>query len=378
MRAPETIRSAYRLSKVVCRRPRTSGHGKRETPLADGRMESRTTYLPSFQPIISTRPHPSTMANPKGYVLEQAALEFAEATSKPPFLFQIPPEEGRKAVDGVQDSQIFKPDVDEKWIQVPGGPNGDVPTRIVKPKGSTGSLPVLLYTHGAGWVFGDAHTHDRLVRDLCVGTGAAVVFPEYIRAPDKQYPSQNEEAYTVAKWIFEHGKDESLDASKVVISGDSVGGNMAIALNIMAKERGEFDFKAAALFYPVTDANFESGSYHEFAEGYFLARDGMKWFWDQYTTDETKRAEITASPLRATKEQLAFFPPTLVVTAECDVLRDQGEAFAAKLREAGVKVTAVRYGGIIHDFVMVNSMHETNAAKGAIAQAVAHLKEHLW
>lgn len=317
------------------------------------------------------------MANPHGYALEPEALKFCEATSKPPFLYQIPPEEGRKAVDSVQDEPIDKPEVDEKWIDVQGGPNGKVPTRILKPKGAKGTLPVVLYTHGAGWVFGDAHTHDRLVRDLCVGTGAAVVFPEYIRAPDAKYPSQNEESYTVAKWVVEKGKEEGLDGSNMVISGDSVGGNMAIALNLMAKERGDVKFKAAALFYPVTDANFESGSYKEFAEGYFLARDGMKWFWDQYTTDEKKRAEITASPLRATEEQLAFFPPTLVITAECDVLRDQGEAFAAKLRKAGVKVTAVRYGGIIHDFVMVNSLHNTQAAKHAVAQAVAFLKAGL-
>ena len=317
------------------------------------------------------------MANPHGYALEKAALEFCEATSKPPFLYQLPPEEGRKAVDDVQNSSISKPDVEDKWIEVKGGPTGSVKTRILKPKGAKGTLPVVFYTHGAGWVFGDAHTHDRLVRDLCVGTGAAVVFPEYIRAPDQHYPAQNEQSYAVAKWVVEHGKDEGLDGSRIVISGDSVGGNMAIALNLMAHERGDVKFKGAALFYPVTDANFDSGSYKEFAEGYFLARDGMKWFWDQYTTDEKQRAEITASPLRATEKQLAFFPPTLVITAECDVLRDQGEAFAAKLRKAGVKVTAVRYGGIIHDFVMVNSLHDTEASKHAIAQAVSFLKAAL-
>lgn len=317
------------------------------------------------------------MANPHGYALEPAALEFCEATSKPPFLYQIPPEEGRKAVDSVQDSPIDKPDVDEKWIDVDGGKIGKVPTRILKPKGAKGTLPVVFYTHGAGWVFGDAHTHDRLVRDLCVGTGAAVVFPEYTHAPDAHYPTQNEQTYAVAKWVVEHGADEKLDGSRMVISGDSVGGNMAIVLNLMSFERRDVKFKGAALFYPVTHADFETGSYKEFAEGYFLARDGMKWFWDQYIPDKNERAEPTASPLNASEKQLASFPPTLVITCECDVLRDEGEAFAAKLRRAGVKVTAVRYGGIIHDFVMVNSLHDTNAAKAAVAQAVAHLKAAL-
>nr|WP_286932408.1 alpha/beta hydrolase [Microbacterium sp.] len=316
-------------------------------------------------------------ANPHNIALEPAAQEFVEATSTPPFLYQLPPEEGRKTVDQVQDEEISKPEIDEEWITVEGGPTGSVPTRIVRPKGAAGILPVVLYTHGAGWVFGDAHTHDRLVRDLAVGTGAAVVFPEYVRAPEAKYPSQNEQSYAVAQWIVQHGAEHNLDPERVVISGDSVGGNMAIALNLMGHERGDVTFRAAALFYPVTNAAFDTESYETFAEGYFLARDGMKWFWDQYTTDESERAEITASPLRATEEQLAFFPPTLIITAEADVLRDEGEAFAAKLRRAGVEVTQVRYGGIIHDFVMVNSLHDTPQAKAAVAQAVAHLQAAL-
>lgn len=316
-------------------------------------------------------------ANPHDIALEPAAQAFAEATSEPPFLYQLPPEEGRKAVDQVQDEEISKPEIDEEWITVEGGPTGEVSTRIVRPKGATGTLPVVLYTHGAGWVFGDAHTHDRLVRDLAVGTGAAVVFPDYQRAPEQQYPSQNEQSYAVAQWIVQHGAEKSLDPERIVISGDSVGGNMAIALNLMGHERGDVSFRGAALFYPVTNAAFDTESYETFAEGYFLAREGMKWFWDQYTTDEAQRAEITASPLRATEEQLAFFPPTLIITAEADVLRDEGEAFAAKLRRAGVEVTQTRYGGVIHDFVMVNSMHEMPPARAAVAQAVDHLKRLL-
>jgi len=318
-----------------------------------------------------------TTANPRGIALEPAAQAFVEATANPPFLYQLSPEDGRAAVDGVQDSEIWKPEVDEEWITVEGGPTGSVRVRIVRPKGATGVLPVVLYTHGAGWVFGDAHTHDRLVRDLAVGTGAAVVFPEYDRAPEHRYPVQNEQSYAVAQWVVQHGADEDLDGSTVAIAGDSVGGNMAIALNLMAAERGDVSFTGAVLFYPVTDAAFDTPSYEEFAEGYFLAREGMRWFWDQYTTSEEERAQVTASPLRATEEQLASFPPTLVVTGEADVLRDEGEAFAAKLRRAGVEVTAVRYGGIIHDFVMVNSMHDTPQARAAVAQAVAHLRAAL-
>ncbi|WP_280252254.1 alpha/beta hydrolase [Nocardia abscessus] len=315
--------------------------------------------------------------NPLGISLEPAAQEFVDATSQPPFLYQLPPEEGRKAVDGVQDSPIFKPEIDEEWITVEGGPTGSVRVRIVKPQGATGTLPVIVYTHGAGWVFGDAHTHDRLVRDLAVGAHAAVVFPEYDRSPDVRYPVANEQSYRVVQWVTAEGAQKGLDSSRIAIAGDSVGGNMAIALTLMAKERGDVSFVQQVLFYPVTDANFDTGSYQQFAEGYFLTREGMKWFWDQYTTSAEDRAQITASPLRATTEQLTGLPPALVITAEADVLRDEGEAFAGKLRAAGVPVTQVRYGGIVHDFVMVNSLHDTHAAKAAVAQAVATLRAAL-
>lgn len=311
--------------------------------------------------------------NPRDIALEPAAQAFVDATAEPPYLFQLDPADGRKAVDSVQDEPIFKPEIDEEWIEVPGGPSGTVKLRIVKPIGATGALPVILYIHGAGWVFGDAHTHDRLVRDLAVGTGAAVVFPEYDRSPEVRYPHALEQGYTAARWVVASGAEKDLDGTRLAVAGDSVGGNLATALTLLAKQRGDVAFVAQLLFYPVTDASFDTASYREFADGYFLTRDGMKWFWDQYTTSETDRAQITASPLRASLEQLAGLPQALVITGEADVLRDEGEAYAAKLRRAGVDVTAVRYQGIVHDFVMVNALHDTHAAKAAVAQGVAFL-----
>ncbi|MDT0482597.1 alpha/beta hydrolase [Streptomyces doebereineriae] len=307
-------------------------------------------------------------------VLEPAAQAFAEATANPPYLFDLGPAEGRKTVDEVQSGEIAKPAVDEEWVTVQGGPTGSVRTRIVKPAGATGTLPVVIYLHGAGWVFGNAHTHDRLVRELAVGTGAAVVFPEYDLSPEARYPVAVEQNYTVARWVVEQGAAKGLDATRIAVAGDSVGGNMTAALTLMAKERGDVPLVQQVLFYPVTDASFDTGSYRQFAEGYFLRRDAMQWFWDQYTTDEKQRAEITASPLRASVDQLRDLPPALVITAEADVLRDEGEAYANRLREAGVPVTAVRYQGIIHDFVMLNALRETHAAEAAIAQAVSTLR----
>ncbi|MFE6710648.1 alpha/beta hydrolase [Streptomyces sp. NPDC057695] len=311
-------------------------------------------------------------------VLEPAAQAFADATAQPPFLYQIPVAEGRKAVDDVQSGDgVAMPAVEEEWVTVHGGPTGDVRARIVRPHGSTGVLPVVLYLHGAGWVFGNAHTHDRLVRELAVGTGAAVVFPEYDLSPEVRYPVAIEQNYTVAQWIAREGHHKGLDGTRIAVAGDSVGGNMTAALTLMAKRRGDVTFVQQVLFYPVTDASFDTGSYHEFGEGYFLRRDAMQWFWDQYTTDEAERAQTTASPLRATLGQLADLPPALVITAEADVLRDEGEEYAAKLRSAGVPVTALRVQGVIHDFVMLNALRGTRGAELALGVATDILRKAL-
>ncbi|MGV9308752.1 MULTISPECIES: alpha/beta hydrolase [unclassified Nonomuraea] len=294
-------------------------------------------------------------------VLEPAAQAFADATANPPYLFELPPEEGRKAVDQVQSPEI----------EVPGTTRETVENlTIFRPADATGPLPVILYIHGAGWVFGNDHTHGRLARELARGTGAAVVFVNYSLSPEARYPVANQQNRAALHWVLTHGATFGLDAARIAVAGDSVGGNMAAALTLTAREH----LKAQVLFYPVTDAGFDTGSYRQFATGYFLRRDAMQWFWDQYTTSDEQRAEITASPLRATTEDLAGLPPALVITAEADVLRDEGEAYADKLRQAGVPVVAVRYQGVIHDFVMLNALRDTHAAEAAINQAVSFLK----
>src|SRR3984957_19375486 len=288
-------------------------------------------------------------------VLEPAAQEFAAATAKPPYLFDLGPQNGREVVDQVQSGEISKPDAVIEELSVPT-PSGNVPTRIIRPKGASCVLPVILYLHGAGWVFGNHHTHDRLVRELAAGTGAAVVFPDYSLSPEARYPVAIEQAYAVLLWIHDTGTAHGLDPSRIAVAGDSVGGNMSAALTLLAKQRHGPELAAQVLFYPVTDASFDTGSYHQFATGYFLRRDAMRWFWDQYTTDPAQRAEITASPLRATTDELSGLPPALVIVGEADPLRDEGEAYAAQLRAAGVPVTSVRYNGTIHDFVMLNAL----------------------
>jgi acetyl esterase len=311
-------------------------------------------------------------------VLEPAAQQFADDTANPPYLFDLPVSDGRKLVDSVQDGDIPAPAADVVDLTVPGGPSGTVSITIYRPAGSVGELPVILYTHGAGWVFGDAHTHDRLVRELTTRAEAATVFVNYPLSPEARYPTAIEEIYAALEWIGESGAEQNLDPNRIAVAGDSVGGNMTAAITLMAKQRGGPRITAQLLYYPVTDANFDTGSYHQFATGYWLRRDAMQWFWDQYTTDPAQRAEITASPLRATPDELADLPQALVIVGEADVLRDEGEAYAANLRAAGVPVTAVRFQGIIHDFVMVNALRDTHAAKAATAMGGAFLREALY
>jgi acetyl esterase/lipase len=279
-------------------------------------------------------------------------------------------------LDELQAAPIDKLPVHDRWITVPADV-GDVRVRIIRPPDAVGTLPVILYMHGGGWVLGNADTHDRLVRELAVGTGAAVVFVEYDRSPEARYPVAIEQGYATAQWIVREGAANELDANRIAVAGDSVGGNMTAALTLMAAERGDVRFVHQSMYYPVTDAAMDTGSYEQFAEGYFLTAKMMAWFWEAYEPDVERRMAPFASPLRANDEQLAGLPPALVVVGEADVLRDEGEAYAARLRAAGTAVTAVRYDGITHDFLMLNALSDTQATRTAIAQAIDVLRNAL-
>src|SRR3954464_9031832 len=306
-------------------------------------------------------------------VLEPASQGLVEATAGPPFLHELSPTEARAVLDQLQAAPIDKLPVDDRWTTVPADV-GDGPVRIVRPPDAAGTLPVILYMHGGGWVLGNADTHDRLVRELAVGTGAAVVFVEYDRAPEARYPVAIEQGYATARWIVNEGAANQLDPTRIAVAGDSVGGNMAAALTLMARERGDVRFVHQSMYYPVTDAAMDTGSYEQFAEGYFLTAKMMAWFWDAYEPDVERRLEPLASPIRASDEQLAGLPPAFVIVGEADVLRDEGEAYAARLRTAGNEVTTVRYDGITHDFLLLNSLRDTHATRAAISQATAVLR----
>ncbi|MDB1112776.1 alpha/beta hydrolase [Pseudomonas extremaustralis] len=296
-------------------------------------------------------------------------------TGKP--LEQLAPKDARAVLSGAQAGvklTLPKADVSQKTIQVDGQP---LDLTIVRPAGVKGTLPVFMFFHGGGWVLGDYPTHERLVRDLVVGSGAVAVFVNYTPSPEAHYPVAINQAYGATKWVAEHGKEINVDGKRLAVAGNSVGGNMAAVVSLMAKDKGTPAIKFQLLLWPVTDANFNTSSYNQYAEGHFLTKNMMKWFWDNYTTDAHQRAEIYASPLRATTDQLKGLPPALIQTADADVLRDEGEAYGRKLDQAGVPVTAVRYNGMIHDYGLLNVVSQVPAVRSALLQASDELKQHL-
>jgi acetyl esterase len=306
--------------------------------------------------------------------LEQTARELTEAIANGPPLGGVSLADARKAVEAAQSAPILMPDIDESWVNLPSA-FGDFDVRIVRPPGSTGPLPVILYMHGGGWILGSWLTHDLLTRRLAVGVDAAVVFVEYSRAPEVKYPAQIEQCYAAARWIMEQGAAGGFDATRIAVAGDSAGGNMSTVLALMAKRRGDVRFVHQSLYYPMTDANAEdSESLRTFKDGPYGSAEGLLWFWNSYLTDDESRSDILVSPLRAKLSDLEGLPPALVIVDENDVLRDQGESYANKLRDAGVPTTSVRFNGTIHDFMRLNALRDSESTRAAISLAVYALR----
>jgi acetyl esterase len=303
-------------------------------------------------------------------------VESLEAQGGPP-LYEMSYEDARAVLRNAQAGNVALERARIDDVALPTGPSGTVAVRIVRPEGRKEALPVIMYFHGGGWVLGDKNTHDRLARELANGTGAAIVFVSYTPSPEAHYPVPTEEAYAATKYIAEHGKDLGLDPSRMAIAGDSVGGNMCAVVAQLAKQRGGPRLRYQAMFYPVTDSNFETESYRQFANGPWLTRPAMQWFFDAYAPNVADRSKPGVAPLRASHAELRGLPPALVITDENDVLRDEGEAYAHKLMDAGVPVKAIRVLGTIHDFMLLNAISDTPPVREAIATACAELRAAL-
>lgn len=305
-------------------------------------------------------------------LLEATTQQFIDSLSGGP-PHTLPPAEARAAFARLQSQPVGRPSVRIDEMVLPTGPTGSVPVRIVRPRDADGALPVVIYCHGGGWTCGDADTHDRLIRELAVGAGAALVFIAYDLSPAAQYPIAIEQAYAATLYVAEHAQELNVDALRLAIVGDCVGGTIAASVTLLARERRGPKIDLQVLICPITDADFATPSYQRFAEGPWLTREAMAQAWNAYLPDTAMRANATAAPLRASIEQLANLPDALVIVAENDVVRDEGEAYARKLSDAGVRVTSVRYNGTIHDFVVLNALADTPAARGAIAQVIGTL-----
>ena len=304
----------------------------------------------------------------------QAFLDELNALDPPP-LETLTPEEARQACIAEIEA-LGTPEAVAKVrnFSVPG-PAGEIPVRLYKPESSGGgALPVLVFFHGGGWVVCNLETHDTVCRQLANAVGCAVVAVDYRLAPEHKYPAAAEDSYAATKWVAENAETFGGDPSRVAVGGDSAGGNLATVVCLMARERGAFMPVCQILLYPVVDYNFERPSYHENAEGYVLTESAMRWFWDCYLECDEDGYEPYASPIRA--ESLVGLPPALVITSEYDPLRDEGEAFAARLGESGVPVEHTRYEGMIHPFIRRTAIFDK--AKLAQKQVADTLKKAFW
>lgn len=301
-------------------------------------------------------------------------INHLEAQKAPP-IYTLSPDAARKVLDDLQKHNVNTVPAIVQDIAIPGKITPQISLRIVRPTHAKGKLPIIIYVHGGGWILGNKNTHDYLIRKIANGAQAAVVFVNYDLSPEAKYPVALEQAYEAAAYMTKNGTKHGLDGTSIAIAGDSVGGGMAAAVTLLAKQRGTPHFKYQVLFYPVTNANFNTGSYNQFANGPWLTKKAMQWFWDAYAPVE-QRTIPTVAPLNATIAELQGLPPALIIT-DNDVLRDEGEAYALKLMQAGVPVTATRFLGTIHDFVMLAPLKDTQAARSAIELATSKLKQAL-
>lgn len=314
----------------------------------------------------------STAAIAQTPILEPTTQQFLDGLVKAhvPAVPSLSPADARNLLDNAQKSvPVAELPTETKDLVLPVGPTGKTRIRVYRPEGAKGELPAIVYFHGAGWVMGDPVTHGRLMGDLANGSHAAVIFVDFERSPEARYPVAIEQDYAVLKYVAEHPQEFRIDPKRIATAGDSVGGNMVAVVSQLIKERQGPSLVAQVLFYPVTDAAMNDASYKEFAYGPWLTASAMAYFWNQYLTPGTNSTEPHISPLNASLDALSGQAKALVITDENDVLRDEGEAYARKLIQAGVPTTTSRYNGTIHDFVMLNALAQTPAARAAIAQA---------
>lgn len=292
-------------------------------------------------------------------------------------LYKMTPEQARQFLDNLQKETHKDILADVKDTQIFTENKNSIALRIIRPANNNEKLPAIIYLHGGGWVMGGKESFDMLIKQLAINTNSVVIFPEYSRSPEAKYPVALKEIYSVLEYIYENPDEFNIDNDSIAIAGDSAGANMATVTALKAKKQNGPKIKFQCLFYPVTNADMDTKSYDLFKDGPWLSKKAMEWFFEAYAPDKESRNDIYVSPLKADEEDLKGLPPTLIITAENDVLRDEGEAYARKLDSAGVDVLNIRINGTIHDFLMLNALSDTQCAKGALNLACNMLKKAL-
>ena len=305
----------------------------------------------------------------------KAVLELVAKAGRPAYHTLSPKEARQLFIETRPASTPTPPEIGSVRNVVAETPQGAIPLRVYRPAGlpDATSLPAYVYFHGGGWVIGDLETHDVLCRQITAAAEVAVIAVDYRMAPEHKFPGAVDDAWAATRWVVANAGRLGVDPTRIAVGGDSAGGNLAAVVALMARDAGAPSIAFQVLLYPVTDVGTETGSYRAFAEGYMLSRDAMKWFFDHYLKSADDAKDWRVAPLRATS--LAGLPPALIVTAGFDPLRDEGEAYARALREAGVRVDYICYGGMIHGFVPMGRLIETG--NRAVAHIAASLREAL-
>jgi len=309
--------------------------------------------------------------------LDPLARRLIDASASPPFAHDLDPIDARQALRESQVDVLADFPVDATFAVAPVGPSGLVAFWLVRPAWSVGPLPLVVYVHGGLWMVGDAHTHSRLMSDLVLGAGVAVVVPEYSRTPDARYPVAIEQCFALLTLAAGNAGELGLDGMRLAVAGDGAGATIATALTMLSLARRGPAVRGQLLYYPLTDERCDSPSQHEFAEGHLLTRRTLQRRWGLYAPSTFARAQPTASPLAAGLHDLRGLPAALVITAEADVSRDEGEQYADNLRLAGVDVVSTRYLGTVHDFVSLHALRDSPRTRAAVCQGVQFLRRIL-
>lgn len=305
----------------------------------------------------------------KGVIMDPRAAAFVSKAEEGPPIQTLSPHQAWENLNTLQAGYQVPSNITVEKRVLPVGPTGKTPVQIYTPEGVKKPANTIVYMHGGGFVMGSSTTHVRLMCDLATCSNRIIVFVDYTNAPEGKYPTAHDQCYAVLKYVYEHPSEFGINPSNIVIAGDSVGGAIAATCSLLSKKHNGPKIKAQLLFYPAVNLDANAIDYGVLKDGPWLSKANLYWAWSQYFTPKDNLKDPYISPVYASVEQLEGMPTTMVITDDCGPLHASGEDYAKNLIQAGVDVTAMRFFGITHDFMMLNALKDTPAAKGSLAAA---------